>query len=49
MTLYLPGGVIVFVYKTAKFHMSSLDAFLWGVGQTIVYTLVAVSRIYVTL
>ena len=39
----------MFVYKSADFPMSSLDAFLWGVGQTIVYTLVAVSRIYVTL
>jgi hypothetical protein len=41
--------MIVFVYQAAGFPMSSLDAFLWGVGQTIVYTLIAVSRIYVTL
>ncbi|KAL5259521.1 hypothetical protein ACHWQZ_G009839 [Mnemiopsis leidyi] len=45
----ITSAVIVFVYKSADFPMSSLDAFLWGVGQTIVYTLVAVSRIYVTL
>lgn len=45
----ITSACIAFIYRTTPYLMSPFDAFLYGVGQTIVAACISFTRILATL